>query len=348
MTTLQFLQTSSMRTPPTKQSSPMYLRTGRLRQDILIVPPEGGGIMQEADVDGDGEPELVVATAVPGRGRLIVFYRDQDDRYQPSEPDNLQRHEAMRIWQVEDINQDGINEILFLTHHCGAHTCFPGIGIVQWQNRIFTELLEIELSYADIRLEDRDSNGIKEIVLEGGNVGSVGAGEQRVHTEVYEWNGATYQLTRWFYDPVASRDPYWRLVDGNFAVNMQDFQQAIQLYQDGLQTAADREEYTDSELGRVIVATLYFQLMFAYIQIGDVNQASAVYANIQQQGDYSEWARSFWQIYEQSRDITASCDAAKQAAKDVDLPGYSYVAHSLGAGDALCFMLDGQALPERP
>ncbi|MBI5283790.1 MAG: hypothetical protein HY874_01735 [Chloroflexi bacterium] len=98
---------------------------------------------------------------------------------------------------VGDVNADGIGELVYELPNCGAHTCFKNVYAVRGTAAGYVDLTPpsgISMEYPDLKFEDVDSDGKKEIVLYGGEIGSVGAGPQRKHTEVWAWDGAAYAL----------------------------------------------------------------------------------------------------------------------------------------------------------
>jgi tetratricopeptide (TPR) repeat protein len=193
-------------------------------------------------------------------------------------------------------------------------------------------------------LSDTDGDGRPELLFTGGTISSVGAGVQRAKTEVYRWNGTTYELTQTIPDPVASQHPYWKLMDGNIAMNARAYDRAIPLFQDALAAKPPYPPYPPFDVWgtdpAVVVAAARFQLMLAYVELGNQAQAVRIYQAAQQHdGPYATWTRAFWDVYQARGDIQEGCAAARAAARDVDLPGYNYENHPLGASGSLCYTL---------
>ena len=97
-----------------------------------------------------------------------------------------------QLLAAADINHDGKGELVYLENVCGAHTCSVTVRILTGAASGYVSLAgdEVTMATATIALEDKDGDGRLEVVLQGGEIGSVGAGPQRTRTEVYAWTAA--------------------------------------------------------------------------------------------------------------------------------------------------------------
>ncbi len=105
-----------------------------------------------------------------------------------------------------DVNADGNGELVYQVPSCGAHTCFKRVHAVRGTAAGYVDLTPpsgISMEYPDLKFEDVDGDGKKEIVLYGGEIGSAGAGPQRKRTEVWAWDGAAYALRSKTFDKPA-------------------------------------------------------------------------------------------------------------------------------------------------
>jgi hypothetical protein len=305
-----------------------------------------GDAIREIDIDGDTQPELLVIPPVQFAGSsdtgkypglLITFHHLANGMYQPFAI-HTSAIGAIRIWQVIDVTQDGHVEILLQANDCGAHTCFMTLQVLQWAHTHYRQIFTTRMSYAEPRVQDIDGDGVQELLVTGGTVGSTGAGVQRAITEIYAWNGTTFALRQTIPDPIASQHPYWKLMDGNTAMKAKAYAQAILSFQDAIAAKPPYPSIGDQGIdAAVVVAAARFQLMLAYLELGEHAHALSTYQEAQQRdGKYATWTSVFWDRYQVRGDIAASCTAARTAAHDVYLPGYNYANHPLQASGALC------------
>jgi hypothetical protein len=96
-----------------------------------------------------------------------------------------------------DLNKDGGGELAYSTGSCGASTCTDTVHILKGTELGYVALTPpdgISMSFAELKFEDTDGDGSKELIMTGGTAGSAGAGPQRARTEVWAWDGASYAL----------------------------------------------------------------------------------------------------------------------------------------------------------
>jgi hypothetical protein len=97
-----------------------------------------------------------------------------------------------------DLNGNGLTDVLYTTTYCGAHTCTPHVTLIEWDpaSAVFRSLSTniADVASSEISVADTNSNGVYEIEVSGGVVGSVGAGPQRASLYRYAWDGSTYVL----------------------------------------------------------------------------------------------------------------------------------------------------------
>lgn len=286
----------------------------------------------EADLDGDGQAEWLAT--LPG-AQLLVLWHQNDGPYQASVYPNL--NFLARIWRITDINADGRTEIVTQAAACSEDDCTLTVNVLQWQPEGYTDLLfataedgsplpGVTLPHASADLTDTNSDGIEELVMEGGRSFAMLGGIQRGSKEIYAWNGSEYRLNARNYDPIASRHPYFKLMDGNRALLRGNYRQAVRLYQEAITTPypgnGGLEDAGLEQSGPIIVAAARFQLMLAYIKLGNAIRATSTYEQAQSlDGNYANWTRAFWDAYHYSNDIRTACQAAAEAAQSIFLPG---------------------------
>jgi hypothetical protein len=196
-----------------------------------------------ADEDADDELVAVLAqTQGDGVGALYyatvaIFDRDADQfsvAYEAllvavSEPDI--NHLGNRIIALGDLNGDGAGDLAYDDRNCGAHTCSAAIHIVSGTASGYVALtpeVGIGMPTADVRFEDLDGDGAKELILHGGEIRSAGAGPQRLRTETYAWDGEIYALRdTQLADPVYL---YHAVIDGDRYFEEQSYDLAVAVY----------------------------------------------------------------------------------------------------------------------
>ncbi|HZP56467.1 MAG TPA: hypothetical protein VFC53_02805 [Dehalococcoidia bacterium] len=105
--------------------------------------------------------------------------------------------EGASIIDGGDLLGDGAGAMAYGATSCGAHTCTLAVHVVRGTATGYTEVTPadgITLATATARFADTDGDGRKELVLTGGEIGSVGAGPQRPRTDTWAWDGAAYAL----------------------------------------------------------------------------------------------------------------------------------------------------------
>jgi len=287
------------------------------------------GEVREADLDGDGDMEWILAIADPTpltltvAGNLLVIDR-QGDKYRliyqiPPKTDSYR--DNVVILATKDINADGKAELVYTTTTCGAHTCFTAVHLYVWDGTSFRSLTrdQIEMPYGKVSLENREGDAALELILHGGTIGSVGAGPQRARTEIYSWNGTHYVPTKTIYDE--SDFLYFRVLDANVALKAGDYKKAIALYQDAITSSKLRVWKEWIEEGKKerndLVAFSRYRLMLTYALAKDEAKAKAILEDLersQPEHIYTQVAQTFWKAYGERKDITAACLAVTEFA----------------------------------
>jgi hypothetical protein len=240
-----------------------------------------------ADVNADGRRDYAAAINLPparlgleGESLLAIFTNDATG-YRAAhvilgeEAGDLNvRLPRVTLQQAEDINRDGIVEVFYTTTFCGAHTCYTTPQFLRWNGQTFVELLgeDASMPYPDrIALEDRDGDGVKELVMHGGTIGSAGAGVQRASTWVYTWDGSRYLRSATVYDP--SPYLYFAIIDGDAALAGGRYEDAIAHFRRAIEDQTLKDWNAEVSRGRPadrVELTPYagFHLALAYIASG--------------------------------------------------------------------------------
>lgn len=169
---------------------------------------KGGTNLLEADLTGDGLPELLVAindrSSTVGSGALFVITKDGQG-YRTVQSKVLY---GVAIHQVADLTGDGKPEIVWSSNAMGANTATTQVFVSNLTEDGLIDLKgEIGTTYAEVAVANQ------QIVLRGGLVGGWGSGKvQRERTFRYQWQKDGFALVDVVY--AESEYGYHRLQDG--------------------------------------------------------------------------------------------------------------------------------------
>lgn len=302
---------------------------------------ETGAVQANYDYTGDTVPEVVVAVQAPleqfdsvlfppgdlyvyscSEGAYILLYADF------STPD---RPTPQIISANLDLNGTGLTDLFYTTTYCGAHTCTPHVTLIEWDpvSLVFRNLATniADMASGEVSIADQDGNGVYDVVVSGGLIGSVGAGPQRSSLDTYVWNGSSYVLgSREYTTPQSEWYPIHYLSDADAAVEAGNTAAAIPLYQRVIDDPNPKtwrtstptgEAYTPEEEIRALRAYARYRLIVAYVLTGDQTAAQTTYEQLSRDytpevvgASFARMANLFWQEYRASGNVTAACSAA--------------------------------------
>jgi tetratricopeptide (TPR) repeat protein len=303
--------------------------------DAWQLPAPGGGTEAclKADIDGDPNKEVAVllgdssqATADPMASIIwqVVVLDMQDGAYEVAFASTPMMADAITpakpaLLALDDINKDGSGELVYTETQCGAHTCTVTVHILRAGPSGYVSVSGegFSMATADVSLEDRDGDGVLELVMSGGTIGSVGAGPQRERTEVYAWDGTAYGLTETTLAP--TNILYLRATEADALFSAGLYDQALAVYQEALsdptlQTWKQPEEMVAPE--RIeLNAYILFRMGLSSIgasgpndqALGYVQQAVAEYGG----NLHGDLANAFLTSYLAKNDVSLACAAAE-------------------------------------
>ena len=211
--------------------------------------PEERCLVGNADSDADDEVVVLFTTEPGGRLRaanVVVFDKTADiyvAAFESFTPNQFVETFDQAIVAAEDITGDGAGDLVYTTNTCGANTCTLAVHVVTGDGGDYVELTPEEgllMETADLSFEEGAGEGLKLIVLEGGLIGSVGAGPQRSRTEVYAWGGIAYDLVETTYD--ATDHLYFHILDADALFDAGNVAVAEEMYR----TALEDESLTET------------------------------------------------------------------------------------------------------
>ena len=147
---------------------------------------------------------------------------------------------------------DGLPELIADAPFCGAHTCTGNIRAIGQTAAGLADLVQreslaesdhgntITMTFPEIQVLDRDSDGAAEIIVRGGTIGSVGAGVVRPRTEVWRWDGAAVTLAETTLEPTQYR--HHILYEANDLMAAGDLDGALALYEAAINDSALRND----------------------------------------------------------------------------------------------------------
>lgn len=316
-----------------------------------------GDVSWTGDLDGDGQPDLLVALAPadPGSCEMgaVALYMRAGARYRlaqqigllgdvPIDP-AVSHIPCPRIFAVRDLLADGHSEIVLTSTTCGAHTCDVKVDILRWTASGLQSLIAPPtMAYPEITLQAAEG-GTLDLVLRGGVIGSLGAGPQRERQEVYRWNGTRFVLAQTLYDP--SDYLYFKIVDANSLMQQARYSQAIALYDEALTNSqlvlsgihpGERED---------LQAFARFRILVAYALLRDFPRAAGAaddLARLQPDHVYAQVGQLFWDAFSRRRNVAGACTIVTSfAAAHPEVPavvsGFGYANPDLTAADICPF-----------
>jgi hypothetical protein len=264
--------TATFTPSPTLTSLPTFTPTlkacPQIDANLIYVPPEGrdyelsiqnflnaGGdpkllaqhnIVTIEELNADDVPEILVQPYTIFKSLLLFSCSDGEYREQLFRDDNsdIGLAEHIVILAIDDLNQNGVPEVVFKTITCLWGRC-GSLFIVEWDGEKFARLTKDEswdeiVDYAemddpkDVYLKDLDNDGIPELVWIG-ELPPEGHGDYwdyyplRLATHVYKWDGNNYSAL-----PVSYSAPEFRfqaIQDGDRATLASDYEKAVGFYE---------------------------------------------------------------------------------------------------------------------
>ena len=257
-----------------------------------------------ADFDGDLRDEWAVLLYPPGVTSESVFGR----------PGNLwivngggliyRHYESVNTESGEDIAPDFVGladltgnnlpELVIDEHVCGAHTCYGNYQILSSANGSIENIVRrqpendveeanvISVSYPDTYFADHQQDGHQDFIVNGGAIGSVGAGIVRTYTEVWSWDGTDVVLTEVIPDYTQYR--HHILYEANERMAAGELDQALLLYEQAINDSnlvTPEFSHTQTETYQAISQLAAFRLILLDLLANDPNRAQSRVAWLQ-------------------------------------------------------------------
>jgi hypothetical protein len=287
------------------------------------------GIVRQ-DLTGDGLEDLAVTLyavdeGTEPAGSLLIFHCEKDHyqlAYSSSPGQNLG---PPVLLSVQDLNADGVTELLYTRENCGAHTCFKQVEVLRWHRSRFENIFEgrsDDMPSPLIEIVGPVSDGSYQIEVTAQGIGSVGAGPFRQFTRIWSWSA---QQSRFIVEGEQLAPPTFRihmLHDADDAASAGNLEAALVMYQrvreDGrlddwikgeagyselAAFAAYRQVTVDVILGRFAAAEQAVQ----FLQEGNPDGSPGYGMRL--------LAEAYWQTYLETNDPQAACANAQRFAE---------------------------------
>jgi hypothetical protein len=315
----------------------------------------------QIDLTNDGIPELIlnpdaiyIFGCQSGQYRSLLVFDHADYYFNPI---------GEQLVSIQDANLDGVPEIILAGFGCGGTgggQCLC-VDIVAWNGEQFVSLFppdfdnwteepriiggRREAYLPDVRLEDTDSNGTLELILEG-DIPNTELGFYRPWRNLiktYMWNGQDYRFVGMEYSQPEYR--YQAVQDGDRFSLTGDFTRAEALYYSAITDPGllgwsqelfdfwrDNRTYyytvlhatpmpmapaPDAGEAPALTAYSYYRILLIDLARGDTAEAQEIYTLLHD--DYQEGATSaayvemldaFWAVYRSTGKMDRGCASA--------------------------------------
>jgi hypothetical protein len=332
------------------------------------------GQITSVDLTGDGVDEVIV-DAILDKGSIWQVLGCNSGHYQALVNNEDTGFRYLRF--AVDLNGNKLPDIISYRQTRPKSTQLFEFFIQAWNGHQIADLLDYTrfdevgrrlpsditdwnktVPNATGTTRDTNGDGLYELVVTGGLVTPVPNCEtrfERQFTEIWAWNGKSFQMADRVYIPPIYR--FQRSADGDLAFALKQYDLALTAYQDVLfdVNLFARDQYLPqlgyckgiaaaSDIAAVeneqdqLQAYARWRILLINTLEGNKDAMQVVYQTLQDKfsdgkpgHSYAAIASAFWEQYQSTQNIKAACDAANAAAKDQQLyPGHT--------ADNICFV----------
>ena len=304
----------------------------RLQQEILTEWDAFGetGYIETIDLTGEGTVEIVLGYIAPGDVGTMLIFGCQAGQY-------LQLFEMISdgtappaIITLGDINNNSPNEVVITRRVCtDPEACDLQTQIIAWEFRLgrFVNLLtDTVLTINTPELRDIDNDQVDELVISLDSTGTAATGPLRQGTNIYDWNGQLYVLSR-----IQLQAPTYRIQvihEGDRLFSQQRMTGAIAAYELALEDNDLRFWFNDGPINTISYAQ--YRLILAYAFLGDsggiittLDEMNSTFTlaegeTIEDLPVYVQMANAFVEALSQVGDLHESCLAVQAIIEERD------------------------------
>ena len=328
---------------------------GTLQSVVTRLNGNGDPVIQ--DLTGDSIPELAfVDFGVMRQLHIFMCNKDSFKIFSPTVDSSNGDLYSMNIEATEDMNGDGLKDIITSQRGCSGSGCFK-ISVFEWHGTDFIDTAPnlSTVGLLEFSITDTNSDGLRDISLHGGLFGGCcmpGEYPRRMYTDIYRWNGNIFEYSEARYDSPIFR--FQALQDADQYTLSNEFDNALILYQDTIFSdklewwSKQRSEFTTLSLQSSppswtdttppqidpiptdikfeyssLAAYAYYRIMLLHTVRGYESDAGTVYNTLQQKfgadpngRPYTEMATAFWDAYQSTHKLYDGCAAAIQYAAE--------------------------------
>lgn len=246
--------------------------------------------------------------------RLILLFEKRSNLFTPvhvftSYSDSMWFN-TPSLLHVDDMNKDGLPEVVLESKWCGASTCGSWFYVGSWDGHAWHNYGQFNQSFAEASFIDRDNDGTIEIVLHSGGNGNAGFMAQRRHTIIYDWTGTEYAQVADI--PDNDSRPYFLLVDANTALIKKDAKTALQLATLALEKLGS-ESCLQMKYDGALVAYAGIEYLLAQFLHGELPEIPLTVSVMQEKcgmsNAYFTAIHILQQAYQYTRDPVKACEA---------------------------------------
>ena len=249
------------------------------------------------DLTGDGVREVAVTVIndqQPPQGALLIF-NCQDGRYVLSHTVvSNQDAFAPQLYHIQDINNDGMAEVVYSIKNCGAHTCFEDVNILGWQGGNYISRLEgstLDYPYPEIKLTDFNHDGIYDLEIVGTTIASVGAGPQRDSINVWSYDATSGNWKLTSQTKAASPFRVHVMHDAEAAMDRGEYLIASLLFQQVIEDDSLLEWANPESEYNNLAAYAYYKRIVASVFLDDRTTALSLFDEFEElYGDTDQYA----------------------------------------------------------
>jgi hypothetical protein len=284
-------------------------------------------------------------------GSILVFRCDKNRyklAYSSSPAQNLGPPVLIAL---QDLNADGVTEILYSRETCGAHTCFQQVEILRWDRSGFKNLFKgrsDDLPSPSIQIVGPVSDGSYRIEITAEGISSVGAGPYRKFTRIWGWSAERSSFV--VLDEQLAPPTYriHMLHDADDAATAGNLEAALIMYQ-RVREDGDLDDWVKGESGQAeLSAFAAFRQINIYVLLGRLDAAQQAIDFLKAsipEGSPGHGIRLiaelYWQAYLETRDPEAACASAQrfagqQPAQVLEPLQYGYANRTYTPAD-MCF-----------
>ncbi len=300
------------------------------------------------DLDDDGTQEQLMSLPLPGLEcgatfcpRTVAIFEKSADRFSPGvivpADAGMLMLGSPTLRFTEDINADGRTEVVIQERSCGAHTCFTLVVVGRWDGSMWQDLTAdpIDQAYADLVIEDRDGDGALEFEMTGGTFGSVGAGLQRSHTLIFDWQDGAYRLVEDI--PAPSDHPYYLMLDANAALADGDNEAALDMAMRAIENPTFEETMVPVEpLDKArILSYAAAEAMLVHALSEDLEGMETVLVQVRgipevTENVYLDAAQRLLEVYRETSDALTACTAMEELVSEQPEPAVFFQWYGYG------------------